>query len=367
VFRASGILIALLLLDSQAGSAAYYSVTGGGVQFQIGNERPMPVQPPTTGGAAMNQVGTGTLFPPLLIPPNPDAAKALIQQTAGPDPKKMTIPPGVFVRPVPGAKAIGVRRNNPKLFQFRTNVSFSAPAPALGAAVLRAGGRTGPSLATFQSLANRAYYEKTAAQFGGPMQTRIVAATRIIEWGDVTAPKLPCKHPAFGGLDTKCRARLIALYPGTLAPLGAKVGFTAMTLGTPAPMSPNIVYVSIPNTTGLVAKSASGVSTAFLLEDRATIAGFPWTTGRVIVSAMDALGRGEKYTVTGMDSRVNGVGTISLVSGALANRRFSGETADHGWLRITVPEPSVALGECAALATIAACHVVARRRAGAAD
>jgi hypothetical protein len=105
VFRASGILIALLLLGSQAGSAAYYSVTGGGLQFQIGDgERPMPIQPPTTGGTKRNQVGTGTMFPPLLVPVNPDPAKALVQQTAGPDPKKITIPPGVLVRKAPGRR-----------------------------------------------------------------------------------------------------------------------------------------------------------------------------------------------------------------------------------------------------------------------
>jgi hypothetical protein len=74
-----------------------------------------------------------------------------------------------------------------------------------------------------------------------------------------------------------------------------------------------------------------------------------------------ALGDWDTVTITGMDSRVNGVGTISLVSGALSDRLISGPNANRGWLRLTVPEPGTAIGAVAALATLAACHFAVRR------
>jgi hypothetical protein len=360
VLRRFALLIAIsaLALPGPAG-AAYYSVTGGGAQLQIGDgEFPLPVQPATAGGA---QIGTMTMFPPLLIPVNPDPAKALVKQTAGPDPKQITIPPGVFVRPAPGPKAIGVLKHNPKLLQVRTNFTFSAPAPQLGSAALRAGGRTGPPIATFKGpiLGALVFYEKTTAQFGGPLQARIAPApARVFVDRGI---KLPCKHPVFGGLDVTCQAPLVAWSPGSLAAFGAPVGFSTMT-SAPPPKSPNIVNASIPNTTGLIAQSASAAKIGSIV-NWATSAGFPWTTGRVIVSSKEALGVYEKFTVTGMDSRMNGVGTISLVSGALSNRKLSGPNGSRGWLRLSVPEPSAARGALAALVTLSACRALARRAA----
>ena len=353
--RVPTLLIALFIFTASGAHATYYSVTGGGAQFQIGHNRPLPLQNPP--------IAYGTMFPPLLIPVNPDPAKALVQQTAGPDPKQITIPPGVLHRPAPGAKALGVAFFVPKLLQVRTNIEFSGPAPALGAAVLKAGGRTGPPIVSFPVLpqGSRVRYRKTVAQFGGPLQFRIQPASPIREFHNV-GNKVPCKHPTFGGVDVACQARLLAQYPGTLAPFGAKAGFTTMTPGTPAPMSPNVVNASIPNATGLIAKSVSAKKTG-TATDMASSAGFPWTTGVVVVSQPSAHGLSEKYTITGMDSRVNGVGTISLVSGAISNRALTGPNANRGWLRLTVPEPGAAISTGAALAMLAVCQsVVGRRR-----
>jgi hypothetical protein len=90
--------------------------------------------------------------------------------------------------------------------------------------------------------------------------------------------------------------------------------------------------------------------------------GFPWTTGRITISAAGAAGAAEKFVITGMDSRMNGVGTISLVSGAVSFRNITGTNANRGWLRLIVPEPGAMVGAAAALAVLAICHVVSSRR-----
>jgi hypothetical protein len=202
-------------------------------------------------------------------------------------------------------------------------------------------------------------YKKTIAQFGGPLHTRIHAISPVRQFINL-GHQPPCKHPVFLGTDPLCRALLIDAQPGSIAALGAKVGFTVMTPGAPA-MSPNAVALSIPNTSGLVAKSASLGKTG-TFTNKATSAGLPWTTGRVIVSSPEALGYYERFTLTGKDSRMSGIGTISLVSGGLANRTVSGPNGTRAWLRLTVPEPDSAVGSVVALAVLALCHAWARRR-----
>jgi hypothetical protein len=352
--RVPSLLIALLAFTANGASATYYSVTGGGAQFWVGDFRPVPLRP-------LTPPATGTMFPLLVIPVNPSPSKALVQQTAGPDPKQITIPPGVLHRKAPGPQLLGVHHRRPPFLQLRTNIEFSAPAAPLGAAVLKAGGRTGPPVVSFfPSGGSRIRYQKTAAQFGGPLQARVQPATPVRDWL-FPGGKLPCKHPLLGGADSFCLAQLIARYPGSLAPFGAKVGFTTTTPGGPAPMSPNVAAVSVPNTTGLIAKTAPAKNFGSLT-DMVTSAGFPWTTGRVVISEPSALAVYEKFTITGMDSRMNGLGTISLVSGALTDRKVTGPNASRGWLRLTVPEPGATVGAVAALGALAACHFAARRR-----
>jgi hypothetical protein len=363
MIRETAIAIALLVAPHATSAASQYYSVAGGLQFQIGSERPMPLQHfPTNTKTPMNQLVTKTIFPPqLLIPVTADPAKALIQQTTGPDPKQITIPAGLLRHPASGPKALGMVKFNPKIFQVRTNVELSAPAKKLGGAVLRAGGRTGPPIMTYPgpNTGDTVRYMKTAAQFGGPLQARIAPASTVRIFIDLGV-MLPCKHPVFLGVDANCQALILEEHPGTLVAIGAKFGFTAMSPGPPA-MSPFRVNASIPNTTGLIAKSASAVMTG-TLKNPLTSAGFPWTTGRVIVSAVEALGDSERFTITGMDSRMNGIGTISLVSGALTDRPLTGPNGNRGWLRLTVPEPGAALGAVAALATLALCHGLARRR-----
>jgi len=66
----------------------------------------------------------------------------------------------------------------------------------------------------------------------------------------------------------------------------------------------------------------------------ASSVGYPWTTGKIQMSAM-ALGAPEIFTITGKDSRTaGGVGTIQLVSGALSQRTRTGPNANRGWVRL---------------------------------
>src|SRR5687768_17342431 len=100
--RSLGITCALAVLGS-AGAVrgqTYYSLTGGsGAQLQLGNDFFLPVQ---TGYTSLFPSMTG--FPPLRIPRQKNPSEALVKQTAGPDPKRITIPPAVLHRPAPGAK-----------------------------------------------------------------------------------------------------------------------------------------------------------------------------------------------------------------------------------------------------------------------
>ena len=330
---------------------AYYSVSGGGAQLVIA-DAPRPLQAAT---------GTGTMFPPLLIPPNPNPGKALIKQTSGPDPKRMTIPPGVLKRKAPGAPAFqGIFKRNSNIWQVRTRASFSAPAAKFGTAVFKAGGRTGAPVTTFPGPGGtRIRYSKKAAQFGGPAQVSLVPLTAPRIWARAAAFSAPpCKHPKFGGAQNKCVGFVFPDLTATLAAPGAKVGFIAMSPGTPLPPG-NFRALSVPNTTGLIAQSAS-LGNLGVTPNKATSAGFPWTTGRVTISAPSAQGAIEKFVLTGKDSRVSGAGTISLVSGSVSVRQDTGPNANSAWLRLTVPEPGAFVGAAAALATLAVCHALTR-------
>ena len=91
--------------------------------------------------------------------------------------------------------------------------------------------------------------------------------------------------------------------------------------------------------------------------------GYPWTTGLIIVSAPMAMGGAEIFFLSGTDMRVAGVGNVSLVSGSLSDRFLSGANANRGWVSLTLPEPSAALGAAGAFAMLALCHGLVRRRA----
>src|SRR5262249_2852045 len=155
-----------------------------------------------------------------------------------------------------GPAVRGLFKRNPFFLQIRTNASFSAPAAKFGTAVLKAGGRTGAAIATFAGPGGtKVRYIKTASQFGGPARIKVGPATAHRIWVRGSAfAKLPCAHPKFGGAEGSCFAGILPEFPATVAAPGAPVGFTAKTPGAPPP-APNLFAVSVPNTTGLIAKS----------------------------------------------------------------------------------------------------------------
>jgi len=126
-------------------------------------------------------------------------------------------------------------------------------------------------------------------------------------------------------------------------------------------MTKGIRVVSVPTSMGLIGMSAVAGMTA-PVSNMATSDRFPFTTGMITISQPTALGTPEVFTLTGMDSRVGGVGTISLVAGALSDRVYSGANANRSWAQYTLPEPGAVLGAAAALAMLGVCHGLVRRR-----
>jgi len=88
--------------------------------------------------------------------------------------------------------------------------------------------------------------------------------------------------------------------------------------------------------------------------------GFPWTTGAITISAPGT--PPELFFLSGTDMRVAGSGNVSLVSGALSQRALSKANANRGWLSLTLPEPTAALGAAGALVMLGICHGLVRRR-----
>lgn len=346
-------MLAVCLAVAGTAQAQYSLQTGSGLQYRIGDGLPVPIF--KTGAST-----TGTVFPPLLIPPAPGATA---MQTAGPAPRQITLSPGAFARTPAAPSTLGVASSNPAVFQVRTRLSFSFPGAAGGPAVLNAGGRTGAATTTFPGTpaGHTVRYSKTVSQFGGPAQSRLVPLSPVRVWLNAGGLVPPCKHPALGGLDGGCLAAVVEPAPGSAAAPGAAVGFVTSTPGSPK--SPPNLYAVYANPMGTI-QSSTPVGTA-PATNAATSFGFPWTTGRITFSAPSALGHAEIFTLTGSDARtVSGAGTISLVSGALSNRSFSGPNANPGWLRLALPEPGAWAGTAAALTALGLCHRLLRRRSG---
>jgi hypothetical protein len=391
-------MVHLLVVLSIAGAAhagtKYYSVNGGGGQAQIGDGLPLPNQIQFTPSGV--PIGTGTMFPPLLIPLNSNQSKALIKQTTtmtGGGGQKMTIPPGVFRRipttnsttmgaPVPNT--IGVAKFNALVIQVRTTLSFSAPAQKLttpmgakapGTRVFATGQRANTTT-TYNGtpVGSKVVYKSKGARFGGPAQTRIknlgVAPVPnplgngvIGVWADladqIKYATLPCVHPTFGGPDNNCFATKVPAYPRTLAAAGGPMSNVQTSPATPVP-KPGMVAVSVA-ALGTVLMSTPTQPTG-VLNNMATSVGFPWTTGALTISQPGAVPAPEKFHITGMDGRLNGVGTIQLVSASLSKRLATGANANRSWMEYQLPEPGPVLGAAAALAALGICHGLVRRR-----
>ena len=65
--------------------------------------------------------------------------------------------------------------------------------------------------------------------------------------------------------------------------------------------------------------------------------GFPFTTAKITISAMNANGGAEVWVISGDDNRTpGGAGTIQMVAGALSARPLSGPNANRAWVRLVL-------------------------------
>jgi hypothetical protein len=195
-------------------------------------------------------------------------------------------------------------------------------------------------------------YTKTAAQFGGPAQNA-VSGTANIAMFTATAP---C---------TNCLAVFARVDPAPAGAQGAPFGFfNVLPASTPSPSGLAIVNANANGTITAVISPSLGPG----LPDSGTSFGGPWTTGMLTISVTNVTPP-EIFIFSGMDSRVNGVGSISLVSGAIGTRSLSGPNAHRGWLNLTVGAPAVpavslpVLAVAFGLLILSSVHALRRRRA----
>lgn len=314
------------------------------------------------------------------------------------------------------AKKIAVFDTNPAVFQVATSISYEWPA-ASQTAVFRPGGAPGmvgtPVVLGTGISGGTITYSGSTKAFGGPAQFAIQAGPGAA--GGRVGANATGQNPVasvwinFAGAlpqsamavalvgasnpvgvaapGANVNAASVTTMFGAIAasngPFGAiNVGHTTMmggmttficdqwcvgtngTIDTPTPVNGGSVQsfplpsVTIPTTMG----------GTFMLPGLTNMVtntmGFPWTTGLITLSQGAAVPP-EIFWLSGTDMRVNGVGNISLVSGALSTRHLSGPNGNRGWLTLSLvplPEPTAALGAAAALAVLGLCHGLVRRR-----
>lgn len=326
-------VIAAFVWSTTAQAQNAHSLSGN-ARFQIGNGLPIPIG--------------GTLIPNGRV--KVQANQFAIQGT-GMDPKPLTLPQS-------GLKAPGnpivlpVFLANSNVFQVRTMVPLTFPkAPAAFAA----GGRTGASVVSFcpgdvvlpagnpgcgtvnagSGIHGRLVYTKTVAQFGGPAQGTVGGTADVAL--RVTSGA-PCTAGVAGSLNPGCRVRMAIANPAPTGAVGAAFGFSNQTAGMVVPSPSGFFYATITGM-GFVANAqlpGLGPGTA----NPVTEYGGPWSTGMVKISITMNVGPvAEIFTITGGDSRMNGVGHISLVAGSVAARSLSGPNSNRGWLNLDLGEP----------------------------
>ena len=385
--RIACLLVALAVAGSAQAQTKYYSINGGGGQGQIGDGLPLPAQDQISTMGGKNKtggpIGTYTNFPPLLIPVQPGGlgpdkagqkwngtklvpGEPVVKQTTAMSKNNQFIArPGILRRVPAGPLVIGVAVNNPKVLQVRTTLSFSGPAKTLGTMTFKTGQRVKNTTTYAGTPAGSKviYASPTGKRFGGPAQTRVKNLGVIGVWADladIMTSMMPCKHPNLGGTRADCVANKLPAYPMTFAAAGGPKGNVQKTPGTP-PAMPGTVGVYIDNMTGKI-KSSVTLKATGALNNKATSVGFPWTTGALTISQPAAFGSPEKFHITGMDGRVNGVGTLQLVASSLSKRLATGPNANRSWAEYQLPEPGAVLGAAGALGMLALCHALARRR-----
>lgn len=326
----------LVVIAFVAGLAATASASvhplSGNLRFQIGDGLPIPIgfTPPPAGK---------------ILP----VAGAVISQPLGPDPRAMVFA-GEEFRYAVAPFNIPVFALNPAVFQVLTSLGVSYP---LGVNTISAGGRTGAATVNYcqgqvvtptgdpgcvtpgagPSVNGLLIYTATGNQFGGAMSGRVFGGADVVLYGGGSVP--PCTG-------TMCVMAMALASPNSTGTggIGNVFGGSAM---SPGAAPPSGILTGMVNAAGKVSSATPTSNLNPGLANPASGGGAPWTTGVVKVSVTAALAGAEVFTLTGGDSRVTGVGSISLVSGGVSNRGVSGPNANRGWLNFEVGEALGAL------------------------
>lgn len=331
--RLTSLLVAFAFVAGLAATAsASVHPLSGNVRFQIGDGLPLPI--------GFTPVPGGKIIP---------TAGAVISQPAGADPRALVFAGGEFKHAVVPF-VIPVFALNPAVFQVLTSLGITIP---LGAESLAAGGRTGAATVQYcegqivtptgnpgclnagagPGVNGLMIYTATGAQFGGAMSGRVFGGADVALFGGGSIP--PCT-----GVNCKIAMALASPNSTGTGGIGNAFGGSGMSPGA-APPSGILTGMVLAN--GLVVSANPTPLMNSGLANPASGGGGPWTTGMLTVSVTAALAGAEVFVITGGDSRVSGVGAISLVAGSMSNRGISGPNANRGWMNLTIGSPLGAL------------------------
>ncbi len=312
--------------------AKNYSLAGSAGQLHIGDGLALPIQAAAT--------VTGAVFPPLLIPAASGATA--MGTTAMATQQKLSIPAGVLSKPA-AQVTVGVLPSNPTVNAVGTNLQYSWPATAavFSTGVRTAGTQTvvhvpsGLLSATYtpvglvKAFGGAARFSLTAGPAAG-----LFAASPVSVYLVAGGSPAPCTHTNFGGADPGCRSLMVGAYPASKSAIGGPVSILVSTPGTPALAASVALKMGLTPPGTIINAAINGPGPP--LTNMATSNGFPFTAGRISLSAGSAV-PAEAFTLTGMDSRTaGGGGTIQMVAGALSVRPLSGPNANRGWIRLVL-------------------------------
>jgi hypothetical protein len=253
--------------------------------------------------------------------------------------RDLRIPAGVFGNLV-GKTTVGVKTSNPTVYAVATNLIFKWPSAPANFKVGNVGATTingfGGSLTYSNALGSR-FGGAAVAQIanGDPVAGDLYPTSAVTVYANAATTPFPCTHNLLGGNDPNCAAGILFAKPTGIG-AGGGIG-TVMTPGAVV-VGKNSVLLKMgatpPGTILLAVKAATNPA---LATNMASSQGWPWTTGRVIISNPAALGGGETFTLSGRDLRTaGGNGTIQMVSGAVSFRPLSGPNANRGWMRLVL-------------------------------
>jgi hypothetical protein len=330
-----------LVLCAGMSSAASkrYRVTGN-LRGQIGDGLPLPViltAPPNGAVLPLNAGG-------------PDGA--VLSQTTGVDPKRVTVQPNQFTAKTKPQVGHPVYLFNSAVFSVVSRIGahwpgnkmaydldgiVGGPQGTRGSAVFYSGGRTGASVTSPTVAAafpgSSVKYTKTGNQFGGTAHSRVSGEVTV--WAPAPGVIAPCAP------GPTCIAVKIFVDVGADPPEGngpTTIGggpFGNTTIDMPVAIAPGIFVAGVATDGSVYFKTPTPSGNAAPTNQAHNWVA-PWTTGRITVKATKAKGSPETFILSGSDGRVDGIGSLSLVTGAVSTRQLTGPNANRGWLNLWI-------------------------------